>query len=264
MPYGSRYRVQLRRRRERKTDYQARKAFVLSGKPRLVARNSLKNAVVQIVAAKPKGDVVLASAHSKELVKKYGWLAATGNIPAAYLTGLLCGLKAKTAGVAEAILDLGLVSPTKGSKVFAILSGVLDAGIMVPHDEAKLVRERTRGDHIVKYAKSLGAPETYAPKFSHYAAKELPPEKLGEHFTTVKANILGAFGVKPKTEEKPTKKPEVEAPTQKPAKATITKEVSKSAKPERKAAKPQAKSKPKEAKPKQSKEKAAKAGGKKE
>ena len=28
--YGSRYRVPLRRRREQKTDYQARKAFVVS------------------------------------------------------------------------------------------------------------------------------------------------------------------------------------------------------------------------------------------
>jgi len=56
MPHGSRYRVPLRRRREQKTDYQARKAFVVSGKPRLVARSSLKNTVAQIVVAKPHGD----------------------------------------------------------------------------------------------------------------------------------------------------------------------------------------------------------------
>ena len=142
MPHGSRYRVPLRRRREQKTDYQARKAFVVSGRPRLVARSSLKNTVAQIIVAKPHGDLVLASAHSKELVKKYGWKAATGNIPAAYLTGLLCGLKAKKNGVSEAILDLGLVSPTKGSKVFATLSGVVDAGVAIPHSPEKILKER--------------------------------------------------------------------------------------------------------------------------
>jgi large subunit ribosomal protein L18 len=81
MPHGSRYRVPLRRRREQKTDYQARKAFVVSHRPRLVARSSLKNTVAQIVVAKPIGDFVLASAHSKELVKTYSWKAATGTSP---------------------------------------------------------------------------------------------------------------------------------------------------------------------------------------
>ncbi len=219
MAKGSRYRVQLRRRREGKTDYQARKAFVVSRKPRLVARSSLKNTIAQIVIAKPYGDVVLASAHSKELVKKFGWKAATGNVPAAYLTGLLCGLEAKANGVAEAILDIGLVSPTKGSKVFATLSGVVDAGVIVPHDPAKLVAERTEGEHIVEYAKSLGTPEEYAPKFSVSLAKELPPEQLGEHFEKVKADILSAFGVSVKAKVKPAAKAEVKAE----AKAAVAK-----------------------------------------
>jgi len=52
MAKGSNYRVKLRRRREGKTDYQARKALVISGKPRLVTRFSLKNVTVQIVVAK--------------------------------------------------------------------------------------------------------------------------------------------------------------------------------------------------------------------
>ncbi len=213
--YGSRYRVPLRRRREQKTDYQARKGFVVSGKPRLVSRSSLKNTVAQIVVAKPHGDEVLASAHSRELVKKYGWKAATGNIPAAYLTGLLCGLKAKKNGVAEAILDLGLVSPTKGAKVFATMSGVVDAGILVPHDPEKIVKERTRGYHIQDYAEGLGAPSDYAPKFSTYAAKGLAPEKFYDHFVEVRNGILTAFGVPlPKPEPKPVKaakKPEGKA-----------------------------------------------------
>ncbi len=194
MAKGHSYRVALRRRREGKTDYQARKAFVISGKPRLVARRSLKNFMAQIVVAKTQGDAVLASAHSRELVKTYGWEAPTGNIPAAYLTGYLCGLKAKANGVKEAILDLGLVSPTKGSTVFAVLHGVVDAGIEVPYDEEKIVKERTKGDHIAKYAKTLGVgSEAYTAKFSEYLKHKVAPEKLPEHVTKVKTNITNAF-----------------------------------------------------------------------
>jgi len=218
MARSSRYRVKLRRRREQKTDYQARKAFVISGKPRLVARSSLKNTIAQIVVAKPHGDEVLASAHSRELIRKYGWKAATGNVPAAYLTGLLCGLKAKKNGVKEAILDLGLVSPTKGSKVFSTLSGVVDGGVEIPHGEEKIVKERTEAEHIVEYAETLGTPEEYAPKFSTLIANKLTPENISEHFEKVKADIFAAYGVaytpKPKAEKKPKPKPkaEVKAP----------------------------------------------------
>jgi large subunit ribosomal protein L18 len=193
MARGSGYRVQVRRRREGKTDYRARKALVLSGKPRLVTRGSLKNVTAQVVVAKPTGDEVLASAHSSEL-KKYGWKAPTGNVPSAYLTGLLCGLKAKKKGVNEAVLDLGLIAPTKGSRLFAALSGVVDAGIEVPHAEEKIVKERTKGEHISAYAKSLGAgSEVYSAKFSKYLGQEFSPEKLPEHFSKVKADIISSF-----------------------------------------------------------------------
>ena len=193
MARGSTYRVPLRRRREGKTDYQARKALVLSSKLRFVPRSTAKNVAVQIIVAKTQGDEVLAAAHSREL-KKYGWKAPTGNVPAAYLTGLLCGLKAKVKGLSEAILDIGLVSPTKGSKVFAALGGVLDAGVAVPHDEAKIVKERSEGKHIAVYGKSLGSEsEVYSAKFSKYLEQKLVPEKLPEHFAKVKAEIVGSF-----------------------------------------------------------------------
>lgn len=220
MPYGARYRVPLRRRREKKTDYQARKAFIVSGKPRLVARSSTNNTAAQIIIAKPIGDFVQASAHSRELVKKYGWKAATGNVPAAYLTGLLCGLKAKKNGITEAILDLGLVSPTKGSKVFSTMAGVVDAGVAIPHSDEKIVKERVRGDHIVEYVESLGAPEEYTPKFSKAIANGLKPQEFGDHFNKVKTDIFAAYGVtwKPEPKQaKPVKKPETKKPEAKPA-----------------------------------------------
>jgi large subunit ribosomal protein L18 len=67
MAKGSHYCVPYRRRHEGKTDYRARRALVISGKPRLVVRSTLKNVTAQIIVAKPHGDEVLVSAHSKEL-----------------------------------------------------------------------------------------------------------------------------------------------------------------------------------------------------
>ncbi|MDR2700422.1 MAG: 50S ribosomal protein L18 [Nitrososphaerota archaeon] len=194
MAKNANYRVQLRRRREGKTDYQARKGMVISRKLRLVTRGSLKNATVQIVKAKPEGDFVLVAASSKELSKQFGWKAPTGNIPAAYLTGLLCGLKAKQKGVKEAILDAGLVSPTKGARIFAMLNGVVDAGVDVPHSEEKLVKERIKGEQVAKYAKKLGVgSEEYNKKFAAYLKAGVAPEKLPEHFTKTKTDIIASF-----------------------------------------------------------------------
>ncbi len=195
MARDSRYCVPYRRRREGKTNYRKRKALIVSGKPRLVVRGSLKNIIVQIIEAKPKGDVVLASAHSRELLKKFGWKAPRGNVPTAYLTGLLCGLKAKAKGIQEAILDIGLHSPTKGARVFAALKGVLDAGLSVPHGEEKLPDDdRIRGAHIAEYAKLLSTnTEKYTALFSKYLENSLPPERLPEHFTEVKKAVVAAF-----------------------------------------------------------------------
>jgi large subunit ribosomal protein L18 len=194
MAKNSRYCVQFRRRKEGKTDYKARKALVLSGKPRLVTRSTLKNIIAQIIMAKPHGDEVLVSTNSKEL-EKYEWKAPKGNLPAAYLTGLLCGLKAKAKGIKEAILDLGLHSPSKSARVFAVLKGVLDAGIQVPYSEEKLTDEkRIEGEHIARYAESLASnSEEYQSKFSKYLEQKLPPENLPKHFAKVKKEIIASF-----------------------------------------------------------------------
>lgn len=195
MARNSRYCAPFRRRKEGKTDYKARKAFVLSGKPRLVARTSINNVIVQIVRAKPDGDEVLVSAQSRELSGKYGWKAPRGNLPAAYLTGFLCGLKAKAKGVKEAILDIGLQPPSKGARVFAVLKGVLDAKIAVPHSEEKLPDEkRINGEHIAKYAQSLASnAEEYKLKFSKYLDQKLSPETLPKHVAKVKTDMLATF-----------------------------------------------------------------------
>ena len=195
MARNSRYCAPFRRRREGKTDYKARRAFLVSGKPRLVTRSSTNNITAQVVIAKPGGDQVLVSAHSRELAKKYGWKAPRGNLPAAYLTGFLCGLKAKTQGIDEAILDIGLYPPSKGSRIFAVLKGVLDAQLEVPHSEKKLPDgKRLSGEHIAEYARNLTSnAEQYQSKFSKYLEQKLPPETLPKHVAQVKADISTAF-----------------------------------------------------------------------
>ncbi len=195
MAKGPRYRVPFRRRREGKTDYQLRRALVVSRLPRLVARGTLKHMIVQIVKAKATGDGVIASAHSRELTKTFGWKGYCGNVSTAYLTGLLCGFRAVANGVKKAILDMGLQSPTRSSRSFAVLKGALDAGVSVAHDKEILpADERIQGQHIVNYAKELSSnPEAYQSKFSKYLSKGLRPEQFAEHFDSTKEKILSSF-----------------------------------------------------------------------
>jgi len=142
------FRIQHKRRREKKTNYKSRLALVKSGKPRLVIRKSLNNISVQFIDYKPDGDVTIASAVSTEL-KKLGWKGLAGNIPAAYLTGYLAGKRAKDKKIVEAILDLGLQTSTKGSRIYGALKGVLDAGVKIPHSEKILPsEERIKGKHV--------------------------------------------------------------------------------------------------------------------
>lgn len=151
MRQGPRYRVKPRRRREGKTDYRKRLDLLRSRKTRIVVRNSLRNTRVQFVEYHEKGDKIIASAVSDELVKKYNWKYSTASTSAAYLTGLLAGKKAVDKGVKEGVLDIGRYVPVTGSKVFAALKGVLDSGVECPHDEEKIpIEDRIFGKHLNK------------------------------------------------------------------------------------------------------------------
>jgi len=123
-----------------------------SGKTRLVVRKSLNNILIQFINTDIQGDKVLVSANSYELAKKYNWKFSCGNIPSAYLTGYLCGVRAKSKNVKEAILDIGL--QTGGDRLYAALKGVIDAGIAIPHSNEILPDEsKIYGQHIIEYAK---------------------------------------------------------------------------------------------------------------
>jgi len=118
-----------------------------------------------------------------------GWLGNTKNITAAYLTGYLCGKKALKEGITDAVLDIGLKSPIKGSKIFAALKGAVDAGLEIPHNDVILPEDsRIQGEHIVEYAKTLDEDELKK-KFSQYLDNGLSPTDLPNHFEEIKQKI---------------------------------------------------------------------------
>jgi large subunit ribosomal protein L5e len=168
--YFKRYQVKFRRRREGKTDYQARKGLILqdknkynSPKYRFVVRITNTDVITQIIYAKISGDIVLTAAYSHEL-PKYGIKLGLTNYAAAYATGLLCArrllqklnLDKVYPGQAEvdgndfavtpvdngprpfyALLDVGLVRTTTGARVFGALKGATDGGLNIPHSETR-------------------------------------------------------------------------------------------------------------------------------
>jgi len=185
----ARYRLAYRRRREQKTDYQARRIMATSEYPRFVVRISNKGIIVQIVKAEIIGDKVLVESASNELVSKYGWQASGKSIPAGYLLGFIAGQKAVKEGIETAYLDLGLKRPTKGNKIFAVVKGAIDAGLNVPCDSDIIPSpERINGGDIANYAQVVDA-EGYEKNFSMYLRKGLRPEQLPEHFEETKKKI---------------------------------------------------------------------------
>jgi len=174
MAHGPTYRVKFRRRREGKTNYYRRRSLLQSRRSRLVVRKTNTNTLVQIINANVVGDMTVASAIASEL-SDHGWSASTSNLPAAYLTGFLAGLRAKSRGVKGAILDIGLNPPIKGSRIYAALKGVVDAGLEVPHSPEILPDDsRISGEHIVA-------------SYDHYSSVEGTQmfSKIGKKKTTI-------------------------------------------------------------------------------
>ena len=148
MAEGARHRVPVKRRRQNRTDYRSRKALIKSELPRAVVRKSNRHVRVQVIDYSEKGDHVLASGYSKELVD-LGWKGNCDNTPGAYLTGYLAGKRAVAAGHAEAVLDIGRHAPVKGSIIFAALKGLLDAGVSIPHSKEVIPSDdRINGKHL--------------------------------------------------------------------------------------------------------------------
>ncbi len=186
------YNVAKRRKRSGKTNYRKRLKLLISHKPRLVIRISLNNVTVQIFDFDAKGDKVLVSAHSSQL-NELGWKSHKSNSPSAYLTGLLLGSRAIQKGIKDAILDIGLKTPTKGSKIFACLKGVVDAGLNIPLSKEILPsNDRISGKHISDFAVKLQKdnPEMFKKQFSLYIKNNIDLSQLSKIFDQVKSKII--------------------------------------------------------------------------
>jgi len=167
--YSKRFQVKYRRRREGKTDYQARRRMTImdknkygSPKYRMVVRITNRDVIVQFVQPKIVGDHCICSAYAHEL-EKYGVEVGHTNYAACYATGLLAarrllkklGLDEQYEGTEEpdgekflvehedgprpftCVLDVGLVRTTTGNRVFGALKGACDGGINIPHNEKR-------------------------------------------------------------------------------------------------------------------------------
>ncbi|CAJ0602780.1 unnamed protein product [Cylicocyclus nassatus] len=166
--YFKRFQVKLKRRRQGKTDYQARKKLTVQDKNkygapkyRLIVRFTNKDVIAQIAYSRIAGDVIVASAYSHEL-PAFGIKVGLTNYAAAYATGLLLasrhlkslkldntfkgGKDSETQSHnveqqdkcrLKVVLDIGLARATVGCKAFAVMKGAVDGGMNIPHGESK-------------------------------------------------------------------------------------------------------------------------------
>ena len=196
MRKGNIYTVYFRRKRDGFTNYRRRLKILTSNKPRLVVRKSLKNVQANIVVYNKNGDIVKATCHSSVL-KKLGWAYGTGNLPAAYLVGFMLGEKAKAANFKDAVLDIGINKSVKGSRVYAVLAGALDAGLKVPYGENILPdKDRLSGRHIAAYAEKLKDGEMLKKQFGSYIKNNANPSNIAKNFEEVKDRIKNGIVVK--------------------------------------------------------------------
>lgn len=164
--YFKRYQVKFKRRREGKTDYQARKRLIFQDKNkyntpkyRLIVRLSNRDITAQIAYARIEGDRIVCAAYSHEL-PRYGVKVGLTNYAAAYCTGLLVarrilnklGLESLYSGCTDVtgeeylvepvddgpaafrcFLDVGLTRTSTGARVFGAMKGAVDGGLNIPH-----------------------------------------------------------------------------------------------------------------------------------
>jgi large subunit ribosomal protein L18 len=188
MSKTNRYSVRYKRRINGKTDYKKRLKLLLSEKPRLVVRKSLNHLYAQIVEYDPNGDKIIAQANSKEL-EKLGWKYKGNNIPSSYLVGTLLGTRTLKHNIKEAVLDMGLYPSVKGSRVYSVLKGMLDAGVKIPHSEDILPStERIQGKHITEFSKN----KKDEIQFNNYTKQNINPENISKDMEETKKKIMGA------------------------------------------------------------------------
>jgi large subunit ribosomal protein L5e len=253
--YFRRYQVKFKRRRQGKTDYYARKRLTVQDKNkyntpkyRLIVRFTNKDVIAQIAYARIEGDVIVCAAYAHEL-PRYGIKLGLTNYAAAYATGLLLARRhlknlnldsvykgaEQVDGVdynAEkegdnpnpftAVLDVGLARTSTGAKVFAVMKGVADGGIYVPHSETRFYgydteskeynaeahRDRIFGKHVSDYMKSLkdDDEDSYNRQFARFIKEGISSENIVDVYKKAHDAIRANPDRPAKPEKKITKK----------------------------------------------------------
>ncbi len=196
MARGPRYHVLFRRRRNGRTNYYKRRRLIVSNRLRICVRTSNKHIRIQMIKAELIGDKILSSTYSSELTRNFKWRGGSRNLSAAYLTGFLAGKKALQNDISEGVLDIGVSKAVHGNRLFAVLKGLVDAGLEISHDESVFPpEERIRGEHVANYANYLEEQGTRKPpqQFNLYKKRGLKPQELPAHFEEVKAVIIQKF-----------------------------------------------------------------------
>lgn len=178
----------LKRIRQRKTNYRKRSGILIGRRPFIITKISGQNISAQALKPTLTGDIVIASAHSRELIR-HGWKGSMNSMPACYLTGLLLGKKSIQKGATNAVLYTGNNPFT--TKVAACLKGIVDSGINIPVSKESLPSDdRVSGEHIAKYANLLkDSEEKYNSRFSALLKQGLRPENYPVHFEEVRMRI---------------------------------------------------------------------------
>ncbi|MEM4719650.1 MAG: 50S ribosomal protein L18 [Candidatus Pacearchaeota archaeon] len=147
--------MKYKREIEKKTNYRARMALLKSGLLRLVVRKTNRYIIAHIVKSEASQDHTLTYTTSKDLVK-YAWPLPLKNLASAYLTGYLLGKKfLKKNKKSKLILDIGLQRSTKGSRIYGVVQGVIDAGVEVLCNKEILPKERVNMEYKNKKIKEI-------------------------------------------------------------------------------------------------------------
>ncbi|MGC8662541.1 MAG: 50S ribosomal protein L18 [Candidatus Micrarchaeia archaeon] len=180
----------FKRRRLNLTNYKRRLALVKGGMNRVVVRKSNRSIISQVIKYSEKGDIVLASVDSKELVK-FGWPSKV-NRPTAYLVGLLLSKKYKDND--ELVLDIGLLPQVKNSLPFIFAKGCIDGGMKI-RSSVDIKEDIYNGSIISKYASAIKSDsERYKKQFGKYIKSSINVEELPKLFGEVKSKIMNFKG----------------------------------------------------------------------
>ena len=214
--YSKRYQTKWRRRREGKTDYQARRRLVVqeknkydSKKYRFVVRRTNRRIICQVIYATIEGDRTLVTADSQELTR-FGVHAGLTNYAAAYCTGLLTArrlLSLKDIGMDKmyegqtkpdglfysvqdsvgerrpfkAYLDVGITRTTTGNRVFGAMKGACDGGLYIPHKEKRFPGYHIQKAEVVTNKKGKKVDGDAEKAKASFDAKEHKAHIFGEH-----------------------------------------------------------------------------------